>query len=70
MEKTNESVQEMLGIILEERQLQRTPDWVESTGELVESQGGSEPDAVSNQLAAMEFQSRTENTFTAAISYA
>ena len=69
-EKTNGNVQEMLGNILKERQLQRTPDWVESTGEMVESQGGSEPDAVSNQLAATEFQSRTENTITAAISYA
>ncbi|KAL8847513.1 MAG: hypothetical protein Q9221_007441 [Calogaya cf. arnoldii] len=70
VEKTSETVHQMLREILKERQLQRTSNWVEPTVEINDSKDNSESSNLPSQLAALEIESRTENTVTAAISYA
>ena len=69
-EKTSGTVHQMLSEILKERQLQRTPDWVEPAKEFNNNREQKESDTISSELAALELQSRSENTITAAISHA
>ncbi|KAL8788644.1 MAG: hypothetical protein Q9213_001572 [Squamulea squamosa] len=65
------SVHQMLNKVLQDRQLQRTPDWAEQPEtQPLASIETSELGAMSGQLAALELQTRTENTVTAAISRA
>lgn len=68
--KTSGTIHQMLREILKERQLQRTPDWVDPTKDSIDSEEHSESDIISSELAAVELQNRTENTITAAITHA
>ncbi|KAI4150585.1 MAG: hypothetical protein L6R39_002233 [Caloplaca ligustica] len=61
------SIHEMIGNVLKERPLQRTPDWVEHDSKPKHSTQDSEPDATTSKLATLELQLRTEKTLTANI---
>ncbi|KAI4112702.1 MAG: hypothetical protein LQ345_006189 [Seirophora villosa] len=65
--KTGKTIHEMLNGILEDRQLQRTPDWVEHDPKPQHSKGPSDPDMELSQFATIELQSRTEKTISTAI---
>ncbi|KAI4192151.1 MAG: hypothetical protein LQ348_003254 [Seirophora lacunosa] len=65
--KTGKTIHGMLNGILEDRQLQRTPDWVEHDPKSQHSKGPSDPDMELSQFAAIELQSRTEKTISTAI---
>ncbi|KAL8919639.1 MAG: hypothetical protein Q9208_006671 [Pyrenodesmia sp. 3 TL-2023] len=61
------TVHQILSRILGERQLQRTPDWIEPDKKGPPKEGSTEVDTTSSQLAALELESRTESTITTSL---
>ncbi|KAL8644898.1 MAG: hypothetical protein Q9226_007540 [Calogaya cf. arnoldii] len=70
LEKDSQTVHQMFKEILTERRLQRTSDWVEPTDRNKDCKEHSETNTVSNELAALDFESRTDNKATAGYLYA
>ncbi|KAL8856562.1 MAG: hypothetical protein Q9178_006877 [Gyalolechia marmorata] len=62
--RAGKTLHEMLQTVLDERQLQRTPDWVEPQDRIDDSED-SKLDTTSSEFAALELRSRTERTVTA-----
>ncbi|KAL9018873.1 MAG: hypothetical protein Q9185_003844 [Variospora sp. 1 TL-2023] len=69
-DETGKTIHGMLNGILKDRQLQRTPDWVEQDPKPQHSNNHSDLDPALSQFAAIELQSRTESTIDIAISQA